>query len=78
MARPSNTFDSVTMTIAITPQIRVYLDDLTLKGTYGSSPSEAARLLISETIERKLKEGDLEKRKFILQDGEVVAVPLAA
>lgn len=78
MARPSNTFDSVTMTIAITPQIRVYLDDLTMKGTYGSSPSEAARMLISEAIERKLKDGDLDKRKFTLQDGDVVPVPLAA
>jgi hypothetical protein len=78
MARPSNTFDSVTLTIAITPQIRAYLDDLTLKGTFGCSPAEAARMLLSAAIENKLKEGELEKRKFIVQDGAVVAVPDAA
>ncbi len=78
MARPSNNFDSVTMTIAVTPQIKVYLEDLTLKGTYGCSPAEAARMLLSQAIEAKLKEGEIDKRKFIMQDGEVVALPLAA
>ncbi len=78
MARPSNSFDSVSLTIAITPQIRAYLDDLTLKGTFGCSPAEAARMLLSAAIENKLKEGELEKRKFILQDGTVVSVPETA
>lgn len=78
MARPSNSFDSVSLTIAITPQIRAYLDDLTLKGTFGCSPAEAARMLLSAAIENKLKEGELEKRKFILQDGAVVSVPETA
>lgn len=75
MARPSNSFDSVSMTIAVTPQIKMYLEDLTLDGTYGSSPAEAARLLISQAIESKMKDGLLARRKFMIQDGEVVALP---
>ena len=43
MARPTNSFESVTMTIAVTPQIKMYLEDLTADGMYGCSPSEAAR-----------------------------------
>lgn len=78
MARPSNSFDSVSLTIAITPQIRAYLDDLTLKGTFGCSPAEAARMLLSAAIEKKLRDGELEKRNFMLQDGTVVSVPNAA
>ena len=39
MARPSNTFDSSSLTIAVTPQVRQYLEDLTLKGTFGGSPA---------------------------------------
>ncbi len=78
MARPSNSFDSVSMTIAVTPQIKMYLEDLTLDGTYGSSPAEAARLLISQAIESKIKDGLLTRRKFMIQDGDVVPVPLPA
>ncbi len=78
MARPTNSFDTVTMTIAVTPQIRTYLEDLTLEGTYGSSPVEAARILIAQAIEAKFKEGLLTRRKFIIQDSEVVALPLPA
>ncbi len=71
MARPSNSFDSVTMTIAVTPQIKSYLEDLTADGLYGCSPSEAARLLLGQAIEQKIKEGVLIRKKFIVQDGEV-------
>ncbi|HCN31114.1 MAG TPA: hypothetical protein DIT64_20850 [Verrucomicrobiales bacterium] len=78
MARPTNTFETIPMTIAVTPQIRMYLDDLVMRGSYGSSPAEAARVLISEAIEWKISDKKLDLKKFILQDGEVVAVPLAA
>ncbi|HCN77729.1 MAG TPA: hypothetical protein DIT13_11120 [Verrucomicrobiales bacterium] len=78
MARPTNTFETIPMTIAVTPQIRMYLDDLVMRGSYGSSPAEAARILISEAIEWKISDKKLDLKKFILQDGEVVAVPLAA
>ncbi len=72
MARPTNNFDSVTMTIAVTPQIKMYLEDLTADGMYGCSPSEAARLLIAQALEQKLKEGALTRRKFIIQNGDVL------
>ncbi len=71
MARPSNSFDSVTMTIAVTPQIKIYLEDLTADGMYGCSPSEAARLLLGQAIEQKIKEGVLTRRKFMVHEGEV-------
>jgi hypothetical protein len=76
MARPSNNFDSVTMTIAVTPQIKMYLEDLTADGMFGCSPSEAARMLLGQAIEQKIKDGALTRRKFIIQDGEVL--PTAA
>lgn len=78
MARPSNSFESVTMTIAITPQMKVYLEDLTLKGTHGCSPAEAARMVLSRAIEDMINHGDLDKRKFVIQDGDVVPSPTAA
>lgn len=78
MARPSNTFDSVTMTIAVTPQMRMYLDDLTLKGTHGCSPAEAARMVLSRAIEDMITKGSLKERQFIIQDGDVVPVTAAA
>ena len=76
MARPSNSFESVTMTIAVTPQVKMYLEDLTADGMYGCSPSDAARLLLGQAIEQKIKEGVLTRRKFIVQNGEVM--PTAA
>jgi len=78
MARPSNNFDSVTMTIAVTPQIKMYLEDLTADGMYGCSPSEAARLLIAQAVEQKIREGALTRRKFIVQDGDVLSATAAA
>ena len=76
MARPSNSFESVTMPIAVTPQVKMYLEDLTADGMYGCSPSDAARLLLGQAIEQKIKEGVLTRRKFIVQNGEVL--PTAA
>lgn len=72
MARPSNTFESLSLTIAVTPQIKQYLEDLTLKGTFGSSPAEAARMLLSSGIDSMLNAGALDRRKWVLKDGELV------
>ncbi len=72
MARPSNTFDSLSLTIAITPQIKQYLEDMTLKGTFGSSPAEAARMLLSNGIDSMLNSGALDRRKWTLKNGELV------
>ena len=71
MARPSNTFDSSSLTIAVTPQVRQYLEDLTLKGTFGGSPAEAARAILNNAIESMLNSGALERRKWVLNNGQV-------
>ena len=74
MARPSNNFDSSTLSIAITPQIKVYLEDLTLKGTFGSSASEAARMILSKAIDDMVNSGALERRRFAIKDNQVTVV----
>lgn len=75
MARPSNTFESLSLTIAVTPQIKTYLEDLTLKGTFGCSPAEAARLVLSRAIEDMLNNGALPRRKFVIEGSQIVASP---
>ncbi|MBK8092292.1 MAG: hypothetical protein IPK32_10045 [Verrucomicrobiaceae bacterium] len=72
MARPSNTFDSSSLTIAVTPQVKQYLEDLTLKGTFGGSPAEAARAILNNAIETMLNNGGLERRKWTLNNGQLV------
>lgn len=72
MARPSNTFESLSMTIAVTPQIKWYLEDLTLKGTWGSSPAEAARMLLSKAIDDMVDKNSLKRREFKLEGTQVV------
>ncbi len=74
MARPSNNFDSLSLTIAITPQIKVYLEDLTLKGTFGCSAPEAARMVLSKAIDEMVNKGDLDRRRFAIKDGRVAVV----
>lgn len=72
MARPTNTFDTSALTIAVTPQVRQYLEDLTLKGTFGSGPAEAARVILNNAIESMLNSGALERRKWTLNNGQLV------
>jgi hypothetical protein len=72
VARPSNTFESLSMTIAVTPQIKWYLEDLTLKGTWGSSPAEAARMLLSKAIDDMVDKNSLKRREFKLEGTQVV------
>lgn len=74
MARPSNNFESHSLTIAITPQIKVYLEDLTLKGTFGSSAAEAARMILSKAIDDMVNSGALERRRFAIKDNQVMVV----
>lgn len=74
MARPSNNFESLSLTIAITPQIKVYLEDLTLKGTFGCSAAEAARMVLSKAIDDMVNNGALDRRRFTIQDGKVAPV----
>lgn len=72
MARPSNTFESLSLTIAITPQMKWYLEDLTMKGTYGSSPSEAARIVLSKAIDEMLDKNSLKPRHFKLEGTQIM------
>lgn len=72
MARPTNTFESLSLTIAITPQMKVYLEDLVMKGTYGSSPAEAARMVLSRAIDDMLDKSSLIRRNFQVQGNQVV------
>ncbi len=74
MARPSNNFESLSLTIAITPQIKVYLEDLTLKGTFGSSASEAARMILSKAIDDMVNNGALDRRRFAIKNNQVAVV----
>ncbi len=74
MARPSNNFESLSLTIAITPQIKMYLEDLTLKGTHGCSAAEAARMVLSKAIDDMITDGALDRRRFAIKDSQVVAV----
>ncbi len=74
MARPSNNFESLSLTIAITPQIKMYLEDLTLKGTFGCSAAEAARMVLSKAIDEMINDGALDRRRFAIKDGQVAAV----
>ena len=72
MARPSNTFESLSMTIAVTPQIKWYLEDLTLKGTWGSSPADAARMVLSKAIDDMIDKNSLKRREFKLEGTQIV------
>lgn len=72
MARPTNSFESHSLTIAITPQMKVYLEDLVMKGTYGSSPAEAARMALSRSIDDMIDKGSLIRRNFQVQGTSIV------
>lgn len=72
MARPTNSFESHSLTIAITPQMKVYLEDLVMKGTYGSSPAEAARMALSRSIDDMIDKGSLVRRNFQVQGTQIV------
>lgn len=72
MARPTNSFESLSLTIAITPQMKVYLEDLVMKGTYGASAAEAARMALSRAIDDMIDKGSLIRRSFQVQGTQVV------
>lgn len=74
MARPSNNFETLTLSIAVTPQIKVYLEDLTVKGTFGSSAGEAARVILARAIDDMINSKALREREFKIEDGKVIAV----
>ena len=65
MARPSNTSEMVSMSVSLTRQIKAYLDDLALDGTYGGgNPSDVAKFLLNNAINALIKDGTLIKKTF--------------
>lgn len=72
MARPNNSFDSIALNIAVSPQVRMYLEEITLLGTYGNSPAETARMLLNKAVQDLIKERTIEPKSFAIRDGAVV------
>ncbi len=64
MARPLNKVDTIPITIATTPGIAQYLDDLVTGGLYGKGRAEAAERLVARGIEALLRDGTLARRKM--------------
>jgi len=60
------------MTIAVTPHIKIYLEDLVRTGLYGCSPQEAARQVLSSAINALIKDNTITKRDLELKDGRPV------
>lgn len=76
MARPTNTVGTTSMTVSVAPQIRQYLLDLTAKGTFGNTPQEVVRSLISSSIQKLISDNQLAERQWMVrEDGTVELVP---
>ncbi len=58
------------MTIAVTPHIKMYLEDLVRTGLYGCSPQEAARQLLSSSINALIKDNTIARREVKLKKGK--------
>jgi len=57
--RPPNQIESTQLRLSTTPQVYALLERLVESGLYGKGPPEAAERLISEGLQRLLKEGVL-------------------
>lgn len=56
MARPSNTVETVSMTISVTPQLKYYLEELAVQGIYGGgSAQDAAKHLLNTAIQQLIQ-----------------------
>ena len=64
MARPVNTVETLSMTITVTPQVKQYLEELVLKGTYGQSPAEIVRTMVNNNVQAIIDRGGLKERKW--------------
>ncbi len=74
MARPSNKIDTVSMTVAFPPQIKRYLEDLSLKGTFGGvNPQDVVKHLVQASIQELIAKNQLKERKWLaVGDGTIV------
>lgn len=66
MARPSNTVETLSMTITVTPQMKQYLEDLVVKGLYGSSPAEIVRNMVQKCVRQHITDKDIKEREWRL------------
>jgi hypothetical protein len=64
MARPANTVETLSMTITVTPQVKQYLEDLVMKGTFGQSPAEIVRGWVNAKVTEHIDSGRLKERKW--------------
>lgn len=74
MARPSNKIDTVSMTVAFPPQIKRYLEDLSLKGTFGGvTPQDVVKSLVQASIQELIGKGQLKERNWLaVGDGTII------
>lgn len=58
MARPKNTVTTDSMTIAVTPQLKRYLEVLAVAGVYGGgSVQDVAKYLLNNSIQELIVKG---------------------
>jgi hypothetical protein len=63
MARKRNDLKTVQITLSTTEPIEQYLQQLVATGLYGKNQAEAAERLVSTSIQRLVKDGDLRAKK---------------
>lgn len=59
MSRSKNQVETVQLTIAATPQMVVFLRQLTDTGLFGKNPTEAAERLLARALEERVSSGEL-------------------
>ncbi|TLD70418.1 hypothetical protein FEM03_11845 [Phragmitibacter flavus] len=57
MARPKNSVETESMTIAFTPQLKHYLEVLAMEGFYGGgTPQDVVRYLVNNAVQQLVKD----------------------
>jgi hypothetical protein len=62
MPRSPNEIATELVTLSTTPQVMQYLRQLVREGTFGKTPAEAAERLVSDAIERLIRDGTLRRK----------------
>ncbi|WP_038166023.1 hypothetical protein [Verrucomicrobium sp. BvORR106] len=66
MARPANTVETVSMTISVTPQLKHYLEVLSVQGIFGGgSPQDVAKHLLNNSIQELVLKGLLKPKEWV-------------
>ncbi len=65
MGRPKNTVETESMTIAVTPQLKHYLEELAVKGFFGGGSSQdVAKHLLNNAIQELVIKGLLQTTQW--------------